>query len=327
MWWRAVGFACPRAFRSLRRWEFVGSQRLARLRDPQRGSYCWGQNFAGQLGNGEMAGKDASEVEVVSGRSCIRRKSGSVACWGANDRGQIGDATRLNWVFPVTVHGIDDAAQIAMDNGTTCVLRALAGSVVCWGEAPDPTIEHGFAVPKAIAGLHDVVEIRNGSLGSYCARDRSDHVSCWTLSTTAWTQPMAVPALDGAKALGMPYLDTVCAIAADDHVECHNLDLDVTDDLPDFTGADGGGTTGRVRDGRCIGLALLERTATLAQHSDTSAHRPDRDHGRDSGFVRLCIVRRPQRRLYECVGAHHANPGWTAATHECGRPATLILKI
>lgn len=212
------------------------------------GLYCWGQNFAGQLGNGEtknsetavlaeMAGKDAVEVEVASGRTCIRRKSGSVACWGANDRGQIGDATRMNWVIPVTVRGIDDAAQIAMDNGTTCVLRAHDGSVVCWGEAPDPTIEHGFAVPKAIADLHDVVEIRNGSVGSYCARDRSDHVSCWTLSTTEWTEPMAVPALDGAKALGMSYLDTVCAIAADDHVKCHNLDLDATDELPDSEGS------------------------------------------------------------------------------------------
>lgn len=212
------------------------------------GVYCWGQNFAGQLGNGgthdsdsavlaEMAGTDAVEVAVASGRTCIRRKSGAVACWGANDRGQIGDATRSNWVFPVTVRGIDDAAQIAMDNGTTCVLRAQDKSVVCWGEAPEQQFEHGFAVPKPIDGLREIVEIRNGSLGEYCARDRSDRVLCWTLSKDAWTDPVEVPALAGAKALGLPYSDEVCSIASDDSVRCHNLDMDITDNLPQSNGS------------------------------------------------------------------------------------------
>nr|HMR08977.1 chromosome condensation regulator RCC1 [Polyangiaceae bacterium] len=60
---------------------------------------CWGQNAAGQLGDGTTDDKlsptpipGLSVVEIALGgyHSCARLKDGSVYCWGENDHGQLG---------------------------------------------------------------------------------------------------------------------------------------------------------------------------------------------------------------------------------------------
>jgi hypothetical protein len=208
------------------------------------GLYCWGQNFAGQLGDATMqdsqsavlasaVGEDVAEVGVASGRGCVRRHTGEVACWGTNDQGQIGDGTRMPSLQPVVAHGLDDAAQIAVGEASTCALRARDQSVVCWGYSPESAPDRGFTEPTPIDGLSAVVELRAGSQGTYCARDRSDRVHCWTFEHGAWTAPKEVPALAGASALGVTGMNEVCAIAKTKQVVCYSLDHDVTDVLPD----------------------------------------------------------------------------------------------
>lgn len=71
---------------------------------------CWGANYRGQLGQGDMDnrgdapgemgnslkpiafGKGRSVVELAGGdyHTCARLDNGSVKCWGGNDKGQLG---------------------------------------------------------------------------------------------------------------------------------------------------------------------------------------------------------------------------------------------
>ncbi|HVT40826.1 MAG TPA: hypothetical protein VHE78_17435 [Gemmatimonadaceae bacterium] len=78
--------------------------------------WCWGDNIAGQLGNGTRT-SSATPVPVAGGlafvavgtgvvHSCARTTSGAVYCWGNNDRGQLGDGTRTASLTPVPVRTV-----------------------------------------------------------------------------------------------------------------------------------------------------------------------------------------------------------------------------
>jgi hypothetical protein len=207
------------------------------------GLYCWGESFAGQLGRGDLvdsdapvhasvAGTDVVEFAVATGRTCVRRSTGELACWGINDRGQIGDGTREGAMTPVAARGIDDAAQFAIDDYSSCVLRGRDASVACWGNSPESAPQEGFLTPTRIEGLTDIVEVRAGVLGSYCARDKVGKVSCWRFIDGKWTDPSEVTELAGARALALSWADEVCAISKTREVVCHNLASGVTDTMP-----------------------------------------------------------------------------------------------
>jgi hypothetical protein len=200
----------------------------------QAGLYCWGENFAGQLGTGQLssvqdapaaasaAGLDIAEVAADTGRTCVRRNSGEVACWGANDQGQIGDGTRVNSLVAVPAEGIDDATQIAIDDRSTCALRAN-GRVACWGASPESSADAGSLLPVDMPGLSSIIELRGGVLGTYCARDVGGSVRCWRLQDGAWMQPQEITPLSGARAVAVTFQDELCAITSGNEILCHNL--------------------------------------------------------------------------------------------------------
>jgi alpha-tubulin suppressor-like RCC1 family protein len=108
---------------------------------------CWGDNGAGQLGDGIPFGgardpvlvpqdvKGLSDaVAVASGvaHSCAIRRGGSVVCWGINSFGQLGDGTTNRSSSPVAVLGVSKAIGIAAGTSFTCALIS-GGTVMCWG--------------------------------------------------------------------------------------------------------------------------------------------------------------------------------------------------
>jgi len=108
---------------------------------------CWGDNGAGQLGDGVPFGgtrdpglvpQDVTgltdAVALASGvsHSCAIRRGGTVVCWGLNTFGQLGDGTTNRSSSPVAVQGVTNAIGIAAGTSFTCALVA-GGTVMCWG--------------------------------------------------------------------------------------------------------------------------------------------------------------------------------------------------
>ena len=134
--------------------------------DEPRTAVCWGNNSAGQLGDGTTtASATAVEVAGLEGIlqigagadfTCARIDDGTIRCWGNNAFGALGDGTNADSLVPVTVAGIDDAIHLAVGNSHACAVRAN-GEVWCWGRNQfgrlgDGTIEDRSA-PVAVAGL------------------------------------------------------------------------------------------------------------------------------------------------------------------------------
>jgi hypothetical protein len=111
---------------------------------------CWGNNWAGQLGDGSntfsnvpaavtggaLAGKTVIDITAGYGHTCALISDGTVTCWGYNGYGQIGDGDTTNSNVPVAVAGgvltNKTVIDIAAGGYHTCALIS-DGTVTCWG--------------------------------------------------------------------------------------------------------------------------------------------------------------------------------------------------
>lgn len=124
-------------------------------------AYCWGDNSAGQIGNGVSGTANVTSPVQVSGGALMGKTvtditqdgnysgnptyphtcavaTGAVYCWGANDYGQVGDGTITARSLPTTVStsGILNGkiiTQVSAGSHHTCALTS-DGLVACWGD-------------------------------------------------------------------------------------------------------------------------------------------------------------------------------------------------
>jgi hypothetical protein len=167
----------------------------------------------------------------------VRRSTGTVACWGTNDQGQIGDGTRSDSYTPVEARGITNATLLAIDESSTCVVRAGDGGVACWGRSPQSMPGEGSLQPVPITGVASVVELRAGTSGAYCARETSGAVKCWTFAEGRWTDAREVPELAGARAIALTYASAVCALSQANDIKCFIFEGATTQTVVDSQGS------------------------------------------------------------------------------------------
>jgi alpha-tubulin suppressor-like RCC1 family protein len=107
-------------------------------------AHCWGNNFAGQLGDGTTGGEGPSPVsggltftKISVGRvhTCGISTGGQGYCWGDNELGQLGIGSASGFaVLPTQIAGGLMLKDISAGTDHTCAVNT-DDAVHCWGYA------------------------------------------------------------------------------------------------------------------------------------------------------------------------------------------------
>ncbi|MDO9087214.1 MAG: hypothetical protein Q7U53_13490 [Anaerolineaceae bacterium] len=158
------------------------------------GVKCWGNNFYGQLGDGETTNSSIpvdvnrlnSGVKAISAggsHNCAVTSEGGVKCWGYNSDGQLGDGTKDDSPIPVDVSGLTSGVKAISAGGSHNCALTNPGVVKCWGNN-----EYGKLGDTSTTDRHTPVlvgELSIGvkaiSAGDYhtCALSLGGAVKCW----------------------------------------------------------------------------------------------------------------------------------------------------
>ncbi len=152
-------------------------------------AFCWGQNFAGQIGNNTTV-SSPTPVAVQTALRFISLSSGfdftcgvttasQVACWGFNGNGQIGNGTTTNQLTPF-LHSINSVSEVRATEITAC---ARAATVFCWGYGGGGTIGNGSftspqSTPVSIGSGMTPTSLPSFARGVACASSASV-LYCW----------------------------------------------------------------------------------------------------------------------------------------------------
>ncbi|MFA7158846.1 MAG: hypothetical protein WC299_06035 [Kiritimatiellia bacterium] len=171
--------------------------------------WAWGDNSAGQLGNGtttavsapvQVLGPGAKGfltdiIAIAAGtrHNLALRKDGTVWAWGSNSAGQLGDGTMRNSLAPVQVNDVDGNGFLtdvrSISAGTASSLALIGdGTVRAWGNNSFGQIGDGTrkdsSLPvqvKGIGGKGTLADITALAAGRYyaAALDRAGTVLAW----------------------------------------------------------------------------------------------------------------------------------------------------
>ena len=161
---------------------------------------CWGENFNGQLGNGN-SGRDADSfvpvqaagvenavsVSLGTSSACAVLGDGMVSCWGWNGNGQLGNgnsSTEAVFLMPAKVSGIDGAATVSVGRNHVCA-ALQDGSIRCWGRNFDGQLGNGDSgedadsfIPVQAAGVTNAAGVSVGN-NHTCALLKNQDIQCW----------------------------------------------------------------------------------------------------------------------------------------------------
>jgi alpha-tubulin suppressor-like RCC1 family protein len=161
--------------------------------------WCWGNNTAGQLGDGTTTQRAtpvvatpasmSAFVQVSAGgqHTCAITATGTASCWGSNAHGQLGDGTTTNRLLPtpVTLPGGVTLAQISAGDRHTCA-RTTSGTALCWGENVFGQLGNGSSganstpLPTVVSFASGVVPVDiDAGFSHTCAAATSGIAYCW----------------------------------------------------------------------------------------------------------------------------------------------------
>lgn len=218
---------------------------------------CWGDNAAGELGDGTSEGREApvavvgvdGATQIAAGEhhTCARQAKGTVMCWGRDDKGQLGGSsappppnTSVHpMAFKLAIQPSVVASMLfpqgftalALGGDTICALRR-DGKVDCWGApaidaAPSTPGKKTTPKPKLVAGLKGVMAVALGG-DHTCALLQDGSATCWGDNESGQLgdgspakkhAPAKVKGLAGATSLALGR-DHTCALLGDGTVQC-----------------------------------------------------------------------------------------------------------
>ena len=187
---------------------------------------CWGDNQAGEHGDGTTAwanlpsffsGFPANETakQLAAGKlfACaLMTQDGSVMCWGDNSVGELGNGTTRNSSVPVKVTGIQGATAITAGYDHACAILANK-TISCWGGNAHGQLGNGTATNSSVPVPVLIISTATALAAGFqftCALVGGGLVKCWGANdqgqlgngtTTESGIPVAVPNLSGIVAL------------------------------------------------------------------------------------------------------------------------------
>ncbi len=217
-------------------------------------AWCWGANFSGQLGRGNVdhhqafaapvqktnSSKLTRVASVGTGRNhaCSHVRSGHVNCWGWNADGQLGTADELDIKQPLATPTSKETsyARLAVGDGHTCGI-SVAGEIWCWGHNVSGQLGNGQRAVKSSNTASKVVDAEGmpfkGAIQiaagerNTCAIREDRSVWCWGSGSsgqlgTGTRANSLVPVkveLDGVVSIGVGAAHA-CSLRGDGMVSC-----------------------------------------------------------------------------------------------------------
>ena len=169
---------------------------------------CWGENYAGQLGDGTIDDKhvpvnvsglseNAADVSTGGGTTCVLTEKGGVKCWGDNDGGMLGigvdsgpqiccpnsDEKFPCSTSPQNVINLGGGVKAISSGDRHICVVFNEGALQCWGA-------NGYGqlgskdniwkdIPSAVWGLSQDVSAVSCGFEHTCALLSSGQVKCW----------------------------------------------------------------------------------------------------------------------------------------------------
>jgi alpha-tubulin suppressor-like RCC1 family protein len=155
-------------------------------------AFCWGDDTAGELGDGAndtdrrvptpvVGGLSFTSIAAGNAHACGITVQGDAYCWGRNGSGQLGDGSTADHSSPGRVKGSAGFASITAGGVHTCAVDTH-GEAFCWGRNTYGQLGDGGTtdqtIPARVAGAHAFSSVR--AFGSHtCGATVSGEAFCW----------------------------------------------------------------------------------------------------------------------------------------------------
>jgi uncharacterized protein YjdB len=181
-------------------------------------AYCWGSNFAGQLGDGTTAthtaavaaarGLHFSYIDVGFNTTCgVLVTTSVVYCWGLNEVSEYGDGTTTSQLLPTVAVGGMPMSVVSVQDFFSCSNTA-AGADYCWGYASStvlPATPAGSTNPNSVTSPGLVIQRALAGSSTVCGLTAAHVAYCWGANqgggggngTVTPNQPTPMPVVTG----------------------------------------------------------------------------------------------------------------------------------